>query len=128
MSRKRRREPQTVDVQKVEIYEDLSNIDEKVRLSAAQALLTKFVIGGISTGLELNAIVRRLLRGLCSGRKAARLGFSVALTESLYEIYGHQRNIVAGVQNVADLLETLIAQSSAIGSLSGQVRKIALTS
>ena len=123
MIKKRRRELKTVDVQKVEIYEDLSNFDESVRLKAAQALLTNFVIGEKSTGHELNAIIRRLLRGLCSGRKAARLGFSVALTESLHEIYGQQKDTVTGVQGVAELLETLKAQSSTIGSLSGQVRQ-----
>ena len=122
MSKKRHREQPAVDVQKVEIYEDLASIDEKVRLKAAKTLLTDFIVEETSTGNQLNEIIRRLIRGLCSGRKAARLGFSIALTESLSEIYGPRGKTVPELKSIADLIGTLIDQTSAIGSLSGQVR------
>ena len=121
MSKKRRREQPAVNVQLVEIYEDLASVDEDVRLKAAQTLLTNFVADGKSTGEQLNEIVRRLLRGLCSGRKAARLGFSVVLTELLAELLGPSRRDVAGFQNISELIETLKAQSQASGNVSGQV-------
>ena len=121
MSKKRRREQPAIDVQLVEIYEDLANVDENIRLRAAQALLTNFVADGKSTGEQLNEIVRRLLRGLCSGRKAARLGFSVVLTELLTELLGPSGRGAAGFQNVLELTETLKKQSHVSGSVSGQV-------
>lgn len=121
MSKKRRREQPAVNVQLVEIYEDLASVDENIRLKAAQALLTNFVADGKSTGEQLNEIVRRLFRGLCSGRKAARLGFSVVLTELLAELLGPSRRDVAGFQNALELIETLKKQSQVSGNVSGQV-------
>ena len=121
MSKKRPREQPAIDVQLVEIYEDLANVDEGVRLKAAQALLTNFVAARKSTGEQLNEIVRRLLRGLCSGRKAARLGFSVALTELLTELLGSGGKDVAGLQNVFEVIDTLTQQSQVSGNVSGQV-------
>lgn len=121
MSKKRRREQPAADVQLVDIYEDLANVDEHIRLKAAQALLTNFVADGKSTGEQLNEIVRRLFRGLCSGRKAARLGFSVVLTELLAELLGPNGRGVAGIQNVSELIETLKKQSQVSGNVSGQV-------
>lgn len=121
MSKKRRRDQPAVDTQLVEIYEDLANVDENIRLKAAQALLTNFVANGKSTGEQLNEIVRRLLRGLCSGRKAARLGFSVVLTELLTELLGQSGKSVPGVQNISELVETLKKQSQVSSNVSGQV-------
>lgn len=121
MSKKRRREQPAVDTRLVEIYEDLANVDETIRLKAAQALLTNFVANEQSTGEQLNEILRRLLRGLCSGRKAARLGFSVVLTEVLNELLGQSRIGVAGVQDTLELVETLKVQSQVSSSVSGQV-------
>ena len=121
MSKKRRREQRAVDVELVDIYEDLANVDEDIGLKAAQALLTNFVANGKSTGEQLNEIVRRLLRGLCSGRKAARLGFSVVLTELLIELLGPNGMGVAEFHNVSELIETLKKQSHVSGNVSGQV-------
>ena len=121
MSKKRRREQPAVDTQLVEIYEDLANVDENIRLKAAQTLFTNFVANGKSTGEQLNEIVRRLLRGLCSGRKAARLGFSVVLTELLTEIFNPSEKSRAGVQTIFELIETLTNQSQVSSNVSGQV-------
>lgn len=127
MSNKRRREQPAVNIQLVEIYEDLANVDENIRLKAAQALLTNFVANRKSTGEQLNEILRRLLRGLCSGRKAARLGFSVVLTEVLTELLGQSGNGVAGVQDTLELVETLKVQSQISSSVSGQVCSAAMS-
>ena len=128
MSKKRRREQPAVDTQLVEIYEDLANVDENVRLKAAETLLTKFVANGNSTGEQLNEIVRRLFRGLCSGRKAARLGFSVVLTELLTQLFDPNGKAVAGRQTVLELIETLKKQSQASSNVSGQVRSFLMSS
>lgn len=78
MGHKRRREDTTKVSRRTEVYEDLAHLDQSIRLKAAQTLLTELVPGANTD--QLNEILRRLIRGLCSGRKAARLGFSVALT------------------------------------------------
>ena len=128
MSRKRRREQPATDVQLVEIYEDLASVDEPIRLKAAHALLTNFVSVEAATGDQLNEILRRLLRGLCSGRKAARLGFSIALTECLVQLLGQEgKRKVPGFRSTAELIETLVNQTSASGNVSGQVRNCELS-
>ena len=121
MSRKRLREHPTVDIHLVEIYEDLANVDEKIRLKAAYRLLTEFVHEQKASGEQLNEILRRLIRGLCSSRKAARLGFSVALTELLVELFGHTKKHVDGLQALPELLETLKGQTHVTSNVSGQV-------
>lgn len=77
MGQKRPREAPSTITRRAEIYEDLANIDQNIRLTAAHALLTDLVPQADVD--QLQEILRRLIRGLCSGRKAARLGFSVAL-------------------------------------------------
>ena len=126
MSKKRPRERSTVDTHLVEIYEDLASEDEKILLKAAHSLLTEFVHQEKASGEQLNEILRRLIRGLCSSRKAARLGFSVALTEFLVELFGHNHKHVEGFQNMTELLETLKVQTHVTGSLSGQVSSSAI--
>lgn len=121
-SRKRRREQPAVDAQLVEIYEDLANVDEKIRLKAAHVLLTKFIFEGTATSDQLKEILRRLFRGLCSGRKAARLGFSIALTEFLNGLLGSKAKKVPGFHDITGLLETLESQTHVSGNVSGQVR------
>ena len=78
MGQKRRREAPIGVARRTEVYEDLGHVDQSIRLKAARTLLTEFVPGASTD--QLQEILRRLIRGLCSGRKAARLGFSVALT------------------------------------------------
>ena len=78
MGQKRRREAPVEATRRTEVYEDLAHVDQSTRLKAAHTLLTEFVPGANPDHLQ--NILRRLIRGLCSGRKAARLGFSVALT------------------------------------------------
>jgi DNA polymerase phi len=118
--RKRQRQPATVDAEAVAIYEDLAHESEDIRLKAAKALLLR--LGPESVDSEaLRKAFRRLFRGLCSSRKAARLGFSVALTELLAQ---HVReDLPPGANNllVEHILDDLEAQSRINGNISGQV-------
>ncbi len=110
-----------MNTQLVEIYEDLANLDGAIRLKAAQTLLTQFVSGGRADGERLNEILRRLIKGLCSGRKAARLGFSIALTEFLPELLGTKRPEVSCFQDVSAVIRVLNEQTNVTGNVSGQV-------
>ena len=122
MSKKRPREVKATDTQLIEIYDDLANEDEEIRLKAAYALLSQF--SASATTIEQHkTILKRLFRGLCSGRKAARLGFSVALTEFLSQVflpYIDDRKIEAS--EIIDLLES---QTAVEGKTSGQVSLLA---
>ncbi|MCJ1436894.1 DNA-directed DNA polymerase [Xylographa pallens] len=119
MSLKRRREPISVDAQIVEIYEDLANENEEIRLKAAHTLLTK-VSSEKSPSLEaLQKILKRLFRGLSSSRKAARLGFSVALTEILQQ-HCISDHIDRPVLEVAAVISVLEEQTRALAGVSGQ--------
>ncbi|KAL8753011.1 MAG: hypothetical protein Q9184_005553, partial [Pyrenodesmia sp. 2 TL-2023] len=120
MSVKRRREPSSIDTQLVEIYEDLANESEEIRIKAASALLSKFSGENDSTEEQLVRVVQRLIRGLCSGRKAARIGFSVALTELLSQRWGRSHGNGDDSYHILDLLDNLVKQTETTGKISGQ--------
>ncbi|KAL8715990.1 MAG: hypothetical protein Q9220_000657 [cf. Caloplaca sp. 1 TL-2023] len=120
MSKKRRREQPSIDTRLVEIYEDLANENEEVRLKAAHAFLVKFSPQNDCTEDQLAEALRRLIRGLCSSRQAARLGFSVALTEFLTQHWGNNSNDEHGQQQISEIIETFVKQTETAGNSSGQ--------
>jgi DNA polymerase phi len=120
MSKKRPREAPAVDTQLVEIYEDLANVNEDIRLKAAQKLLIKASPASGLAADQLKEILRRLVRGLCSGRKGARLGFSIALTELQSQIFGANARSSFPI-SIADFVNSLRIETEAGGSVSGQV-------
>lgn len=120
-SKKRRREPVNVDVKLVETYEDLASENDEIRLKAAQALVSRFTPDQAPTGEQIEKALQRLFRGLCSGRKAARIGFSIALTEILSQVFSPSRNADGSNINVASILGILESHSIPGGSVSGQV-------
>lgn len=119
-SKKRRREPYNVDVKLVEIYEDLASEKDEIRLRAAQGLVSQFTPDKNPTDEQIKKTLQRLFRGLCSSRKAARIGFSIALTEILTQIFSASRELAEF--GIADVLKTWESQSNSSGSETGQVR------
>lgn len=123
MSRKRQREAPNIEVQLVETYEDLAHENEDIRLKAAHTLVSKLSPENAPTGEQVERTLNRLIRGLSSGRKAARIGFSIALTEILSQLLGPDRkknpNLDITIERVLELLEN---QTHVGGSVSGQVR------
>ena len=113
--KKRKRE---VDVELIRVYDDLADEQESVRLAAAHSLLSKIYKPGITTHDQTKAILRRLFRGLCSSRKSARLGFSVALTELLSQIASSKGS--SKEVSVRDFIDILEAQSVAEKGVSSQ--------
>ncbi len=124
MTNKRQREQVTIDTQLIEIYEDLANIDDEIRIKAAQALLLRIAPEANPTTQQVNEILRRLLRGLCSGRKAARVGFSIAFTELLTQLYDPTSVILPGIQGIPEMIETLKEQTHTPGNVSGEVCRL----
>ncbi|KAL2859058.1 DNA polymerase phi-domain-containing protein [Aspergillus pseudodeflectus] len=89
-NKKRRREPVNVDTKLVEIYEDLASENDEIRLKAAQALVSQFTPDKKPADEQIRKALQRLFRGLCSSRKAARVGFSIALTEVLAQVFSKE--------------------------------------
>ncbi|KAL8873595.1 MAG: hypothetical protein Q9174_000961 [Haloplaca sp. 1 TL-2023] len=122
MTKKRPRESSSIDTRLVEIYDDLAHEDEEIRLKAAHAFLIRFSVNGSQSSQQISEAVRRLIRGLCSGRKAARLGFSIALTELLSQRWGEGHFTPSDQVNteVTTLIEILKKQTEITGNVSGQ--------
>jgi DNA polymerase phi len=117
-SKKRRREPVNVNIKLMEIYEDLASENDEVRLKAAQALVSQFTPDKSLNDEDIQKALQRLFRGLCSSRKAARIGFSIALTEMLTQVFAVGRSSSLDVQGVLGVWEGV---SDASGGESGQV-------
>jgi DNA polymerase phi len=118
MSKKRKRDASEIDVDVVKIYDKLADEDESTRLAAARQLIAKvFQPDSTSTDEQITTIVKRLFRGLCSSRKAARLGFAVALTEFLAQLQSSDHKSLISPEQAVSLLETCTAPD---GGMRGQ--------
>ncbi|KAK2875593.1 hypothetical protein FQN49_001579 [Arthroderma sp. PD_2] len=124
--KKRRREGVNVDVKLVEIYDDLSNENDEIRLKAASDLLSRFTPDANPTAEDIEKVLLRLFRGLCSSRKAARLGFSIALTELLSILFSPSEDGEKKSQSGLDVSKTidlLESNTNTTSSESGQEEK-----
>ena len=116
MSKKRRREQVTAQSQNVEIFEDLAHDDAEIRLKAAEKLLSSISEDKSPSRSDVETILNRLIRGLCSSRKAARFGYAIALTELLVQLWGP--DATQGTQlelSIPDIL-TLIEKQTEISA------------
>lgn len=82
-SRKRRFHVGEEQARLAQTYNDLAEDLAAVRLKAAGELLKSLAVEGADQAERVDAAITRLIKGLCSGRKAARVGFSIALAEVL---------------------------------------------
>lgn len=119
--RKRRREMANVDVKLVEIFEDLANEKNEIRLKAAGALLSRFTPDKEPSDEDMEKTIHRLFRGLCSSRKAARIGFSIALTELLSTVFALPDDKRPANLSVPKILDILGKMTTSAGATSGQV-------
>ncbi|KAL5357499.1 DNA polymerase phi-domain-containing protein [Aspergillus floccosus] len=120
-SKKRRREPFNVDTKLVEIYEDLASEKDEIRLKAASALVSQFTPDKNADDAQIKKVLQRLFRGLCSSRKAARIGFSIALTEILSQVFATPKE--SSELTISAVVSMWESQSNASGSESGQEQR-----
>lgn len=120
-------DPRGADLKReVELYDILASEDVTERLHAANAIVSGLLGGeGVEEATLQRHLERRLFRGLASGRKAARLGFSVVLTEIMAQLFG-AKNL--GKEKYTGLtfekvLGFLVAKTKPDGDLSGQEEK-----
>ena len=118
-SRKRRVGYSDADAQQAKTYNDLADDIQAVRLKAARTLLERLSVNSPNQVPSIREALTRLVKGLCSGRKAARIGFSIALCEVLrlafglaYEHGAHELHLGAITEQVFKLTE---AESKASG-------------
>jgi DNA polymerase phi len=69
------------------LYEELADDDSDVRLKAAKELVSELLSNKPLDRESLERAIKRLIRGLCSPRKAARFGFFLGFTELLRQLY-----------------------------------------
>jgi len=107
------------------LYELAGSEDITDRLNAASAIVSS-LLGG--DGVEEPTLRRHLekqFRGLASGRKCARLGFSVVLTEVLAQLFGSKD--LASEKYTSLTFDTVVAvlvvKTKPDGDLSGQEEK-----
>jgi DNA polymerase phi len=122
---KRKRQVTDGRLELYKLYEDLASESNETRLKAAEQLITKFSPQSKPSPHDLQEVLNRLVRGLCTQRKAARLGFCVTLTELLRQFLGKQRTAIEGLElGVDSLLKRIDKQTKVEGNVSGMVRSV----
>ncbi|KAI9788137.1 MAG: DNA-directed DNA polymerase [Peltula sp. TS41687] len=99
-------------------FEGLTSDDEQTRLEASYAILAGLEDKSAET---CHKVLERLLKGLASGRKSARIGFSVTLTELLIRLFGPDG--ANGSQNdlgFPRVMELLHTHTQVTGNVPGQ--------
>ncbi|KAH9869413.1 hypothetical protein IAQ61_006619 [Plenodomus lingam] len=95
---KRRRQLNGDHHQKLsKLYEDLAAESDDVRFEAAKQIILKFSPESKPHAKDVETVLSRLIKGLCSQRKAARVGFSLTLTELLRELFKSGKNAIEGL-------------------------------
>lgn len=108
------------DAKFAKIYDGLSSEVGERRIKASAELVKKLFDSNHVQKDRIDEALKRLIRGLCSGRKAARLGFSVTLTEVLGQILV---NDTRGLQyRAADIFGLINAITQIDNNASGQVQ------
>jgi hypothetical protein len=104
------------------IYDDLADQSPDVRLKAAKDFLQELAPEKNPTAQAIEKAITRLIRGLCSGRKAARYGFFVALTELVRQLYGPKSKYsIEDVMSLDELIPLIVKLTRPEGKVAGQV-------
>jgi DNA polymerase phi len=118
-------EQPTVDERKreLELYDLLGSEDVTERIQAADAIISGLLGGdGVPEPVLLRHLEKRLFRGLASGRNASRLGFSLALTEILGQLFGEKALASSKYPGLTfeKVLGILVEKTQAGGNIPGQ--------
>jgi DNA polymerase phi len=119
---KRRRQVNEDQLKLSKLYEDLSAESDEVRFEAAKQLIVKFSPGSKPAAKDVENALVRLIKGLCSQRKAARVGFSLTLTELLQEIFGSKEDVIEDLDlDVTSLIKLVEEKTKVEGNVPGRV-------
>ncbi|KAK8178751.1 DNA polymerase phi-domain-containing protein [Phyllosticta citribraziliensis] len=121
-AQKRRRQYTEQDAKLASIFDRLADEAKETRLAAAKELV--LLLSDEATADIANKVLTRLIRGLCSPRKAARSGFFVALSETLRQLYGPSTKEIPDFEpNLHGLVKLVAELTTAEGKTSGQEKK-----
>ncbi|UJO21646.1 rDNA transcriptional regulator pol5 [Fulvia fulva] len=112
-SRKRRLEDGEDRQELAKIFNDLRDEIKETRLEATRKLLTTLSVNSDDQAGKLDYSTTRLIRGVCSGAKAARPGFSIALIEVL------RLGFASGHLKLLNTVEKIVALTNLESKLSG---------
>lgn len=119
---KRRRQINEKHLKLSKLYGDLAAESDDIRLDAAKQLIEKFRPASAPLGKDVESALQRLIKGLCSQEKAARIGFSLTLTELLREIFGQRQTPIEGLTlNVDSLIKLIEEKTKVEGNVPGRV-------
>lgn len=122
---KRRRQLNGDHHQKLsKLYEDLAAESDDVRFEAAKQIILKFSPESKPHAKDVETVLSRLIKGLCSQRKAARVGFSLTLTELLRELFKSGKNAIEGLDlDVISLIKLVEEKTKVEGNVPGRERR-----
>ena len=95
------------DRQRATVYEQLADDKHGTRIQAAKKLLDEFAPRSNPDVEKLKDVLNRLIKGLCSGRKSARAGYFVALSELLRQTATTDELFSEVTGSVEDLLRLI---------------------
>lgn len=122
-SRKRRLEYGKEHAKLAKLYDELADNAHGVRLKAATELIRSLSQDDKDRAEHVSAATTRLMKGLCSSRKAARIGFSVALAEVLRLAFDYRPDSFQADDFVRDLINKAVALTQCEGNASGQEKR-----
>ncbi|KAK1014596.1 DNA-directed DNA polymerase [Friedmanniomyces endolithicus] len=122
-SRKRRLEHVEANAALAQAYNDLADEIPSVRLRGAGGICKYLSTESPDQAHRTDAALDRLVKGLCSGRKAARLGFSVALSEVLRLAFSQEKSADAEYFTLAKVTEKSIHLTRPEGKVSRQEQR-----
>jgi DNA polymerase phi len=119
---KRRRQMKEDKLKLSKLYEDLAAESDDVRFEAAKQLIVRFSPVSAPAAGEIEVALDRLITGLCSQRKAARVGFSLTLTEMLRQLFGQDTSTVEDANfDVASIIKMVEEKTKVEGNVPGRV-------
>jgi hypothetical protein len=125
---KRRRHINQEQLKLSKLYDDLAAESDDVRYEAATQLIVKFSPESEPAAKDVEIALSRLIKGLCSQRKAARVGFSLTLTELLRQIFGQKENVIDDLGlDVASLIKLVEEKTKVEGNVPGRVCTLILS-
>lgn len=122
-SRKKRLKYTEEDAALADIYNKLADEVQPVRIKAAGDLLKKLTTKSFDQAQRLETAETRLIKGLCSGRKGARLGFSIALTEVFRLNFNSKPGAEGNSVNLAATVDEIVKLTTPEGNVSGQEKR-----
>ncbi|CAI6335213.1 unnamed protein product [Periconia digitata] len=120
----RKRQVTSDKLQLYSLYEQLASESDEVRLEAAKQLIVRFSPENQPSAKEINEVLNRLIRGLCTQRKAARFGFCITLTELLQQFLGSSTPSIEGLNlDINSFLKRVESHTKIEGNVSGLERR-----